>query len=277
LTDEKLKGLDNKRKKKISDLSDQALNWLNEHPDATDEEIRAYIRSLQKKLGEESNNFKFSVWVVSSYGLGYGFSEYKKSDLEKIKQGSFAAQQTHFRSYLGEQERLKKIEREVREKGTNFYVDAKNELVKDDGSTTIKLKDSSKSKKSSNNSSAFSKPLTKEEEELEKKFAQLKTDKKVIGANLDALVNSASSSGQVSSQSILNNQKQDEFPIVPYEELRRKVTDNVKFPDFINVAQREMYLDPKEFKKLFKMERNDYLNLPAWKKKKLKMELDLWD
>jgi len=72
-----LKDLDDEKKRKIEEIAKNAEEWLSRNKNASDLELRNYMKEMWVLLGDNTN-FKFSVWTVANYGIGYGFSEQMK-------------------------------------------------------------------------------------------------------------------------------------------------------------------------------------------------------
>jgi hypothetical protein len=72
-----LQNLDEDKKNKIYDIAKNAEEWLKNNKNATNKDLKDYISSMWKLLGDQTN-FKFSVWVVANYGIGYNFTEQTK-------------------------------------------------------------------------------------------------------------------------------------------------------------------------------------------------------
>jgi len=84
------------------------------------------------------------------------------------------------------------------------------------------------------------------------------------------------SSGRQSSEPVLQQAPVDiqEGTIFNYEQLR--TSKGVEPPKGINLENREKYLSDTEFESLFKMKKDKFKELPEWKKKKLKQDLELF-
>jgi len=69
-----LKDLDDEKKRKIAEIARNAEEWLAKNKFASEDELKKYMKEMWVQLGDNTN-FKFSVWTVANYGIGYGFSE----------------------------------------------------------------------------------------------------------------------------------------------------------------------------------------------------------
>jgi len=64
----------------------------------------------------------------------------------------------------------------------------------------------------------------------------------------------------------------DSSSYLSYESLKKSNT----LPDGVNSDERENYLSPKDFVKLFNMTKAEFEQLPKWKQLKMKEKLDLY-
>jgi len=188
-----LKDLDENKRNAILSIAKNAEEWLRQNPNATEKDLQDYMKMVYRLLGDQTN-FKFSVWVVSNYGLGYNFQEAtkwgKQPDLKKQDKAHY------YTSYLGVKGKAQKKEeipsfgssgeepsykvtQETKE-NPKIVVHAKSTQNEDWGKEIQKGSVSSARER-------FQKKLTKEEEEMEKKFAELKKKTGTKSADLKGL------------------------------------------------------------------------------------------
>jgi len=65
------------KKNNLIEIAKSAENWMNSNKNASEQELKNYMKDMWTLLGNQTD-FKFSVWTVPSYGIGYGFSEHLK-------------------------------------------------------------------------------------------------------------------------------------------------------------------------------------------------------
>jgi len=147
-----------KNRREIKEIAKNAQEWIQKHPNATEAEIKEYTNSLYKMLGTHTN-FKFSVWVVAGYGVGFGFKEYGPSQKTPTSTPGFQ----YMGSYLKELDRPK-----------NRRVDASSHQTAEWG----------KEIKTGNISNVLNrfKQTAKDQEEEEKRLLELRRNKPVINA-----------------------------------------------------------------------------------------------
>jgi len=179
---QQLKDLQDDKKKAIRDIATDAQKWLSANPNASDKQVRDYMHTVYKLLGQQTN-YKFQVWVVHSFGLGFGFKEYSKASTSSSSSQSGMTPSGAFYygggSYLQQEERRRQMEREKRQQpqaDSSSLSSSQQEVL----GSEIK-------KGGVGDALAKFKKMSQQEQEEEKRLAELKKKNPVFLAKKNAL------------------------------------------------------------------------------------------
>jgi len=200
------KDMSESEKDKILDIAKDAEEWLAKNKGASDQQIKDYMNGMWKLLGTHTN-YKFSVWTVGNYGMGFGFSE-----------------QTRWGKNSG-------LKKDYSHYATNFITKGNTSQNTNNGSKGY----SGYKGKDFDNLSKIPKNISKEEKEALDKFDKLKQNKGDI-SNTE-IGSSVSNSSKPSGGSITYSY--DDLKNMKDLKNREKMLSDEVFRDLFNMTKRE--------------------------------------